>query len=113
MEEEMMEMQQGQRPQMPDMAGANMSNGKPNTKEVSARAKQNMMKPSQELAAVLISRLTTMTPEQLDALDRAITPEAAKALIVLLPELGELMTAIDGGNAGRQEDPIGALGGMA
>lgn len=118
-----MAMQDNQRPPMPNMAGANMSGGKPPPQEIAAKAKQNMMKPSQELAAVLISRLSNMTPEQLSALDRAITPEAAKALIVLLPELGELMTAIDSVGSSQQQapaapqqaqgQPMGALGGMA
>ena len=53
-------------------------------------------------------------------MDRAITPEAAKALLMLLPELGALMEAIaQSGQAGpapraQQAGPqMGALSGMA
>jgi uncharacterized protein YgbK (DUF1537 family) len=83
-------------------------------------ANQNIMKPSSQLAAVLVSRLGAMTDEQLAELDRAITPEAAKALLMLLPELGSLMEAIaQSGQAGSapkapQAGPqMGALGGMS
>ena len=60
-----------------------------------------------------------MTEAQLAELDRAITPEAAKALLMLLPELGALMEAIAGGQAAprpktAQSGPqMGALSGMA
>ena len=120
-----------QRPPMPDMAGANMPRPQarpqpqPQSREMPPEAKANMMKPSPQLAAVLISRLGSMTEEQLDELDRAIGPEAARALLILLPELGELMEAIKSGTvvetgardampAGAQMDEqMGALGGMA
>ena len=120
-----------QRPPMPDMAGANMQRpqarppAQPQNREMPPEAKENMMKPSPQLAAVLISRLGSMTEEQLDELDRAIGPEAARALLILLPELGELIEAIKSGTvvetgardampAGAQMDEqMGALGGMA
>jgi uncharacterized protein YgbK (DUF1537 family) len=115
-------MQMNQRPPMPDMTGANMPRRKgdaPDPKMVD-NAKQNIMKPSSQLAAVLVSRLGAMTDEQLAELDRAITPEAAKALLMLLPELGSLMEAIaQSGQAGSapkapQAGPqMGALGGMS
>ena len=117
------EPQMNQRPPMPDMAGANMprqaSDG-PDEKTLEG-AKQNIMKPSSQLAAVLVSRLGAMTKEQLAELDRAITPEAAKALLMLLPELGALMEAIAGsGQAAPPKRPapqsgpqMGALGGMS
>jgi hypothetical protein len=120
--------QMNQRPEMPDMTGANMPSeqrGAPNDKTVN-QARQNIMRPSSQLAAVLVSRLGAMTEEQLAQLDRAITPEAAKALLMLLPELGALMEAIAGsGQAGppptqppktaqTQSNPqMGALGGMS
>jgi len=120
-----------QRPPMPDMAGANMQRpqarppAQPQNREMPPEVKANMMKPSPQLAAVLISRLGSMTEEQLDELDRAIGPEAARALLILLPELGELIEAIKSGTvvetgardampAGAQMDEqMGALGGMA
>ena len=120
-----------QRPPMPDMAGANMQRpqarppAQPQNREMPPEVKANMMKPSPQLAAVLISRLGSMTEEQLDELDRAIGPEAARALLILLPELGELMEAIKSGEVvetgardampagGQMDEQMGALGGMA
>ena len=120
--------QMNQRPEMPDMAGANMPSeqrGAPNDRTVN-QARQNIMRPSSQLAAVLVSRLGAMTEEQLAQLDRAITPEAAKALLMLLPELGALMEAIaSSGQAGppptqppktaqtQSGSQMGALGGMS
>jgi hypothetical protein len=112
--------QMNQRPQMPDMTGASMprQQGQAPDQNTVNQARQNIMQPSAELAAVLVSRLGAMSDEQLAELDRAITPEAAKALLMLLPELRALMQAISqsgqGGNAPqRQAGPqMGALGGM-
>lgn len=112
--------QMNQRPEMPDMRGASMprQQGQAPDQATTTQARQNIMQPSAELAAVLVSRLGSMSDEQLAELDRAITPEAAKALLMLLPELRALMQAISqsgqGGNAPqRQAGPqMGALGGM-
>ena len=54
-------------------------------------------------SAVLVSRLGAMTEQQLDELDRAISPAAAKALLILLPELRSLMQAMSG--VGSREEP--------
>ena len=114
-------MEMNKKPSMPNMRGANMNQGQ----DVKRKAEANMMKASPELAAILVGRLSAMTPEQLDQLDKAITPEAARALMMLLPELRELIQAIQkqGGQAPRREAPrrqapppqpqMGALGGMA
>jgi hypothetical protein len=89
----MAEAMNGQRPPpMPSMAGANMGD---QGVEFSPEAKQNMMKPSPEIGAVIMARLGSMSEEQLDMLDRAITPEAAQALLMILPELGSLIDAIE------------------
>jgi hypothetical protein len=97
------EPQMNQRPQMPDMAGANMprqsGDGPPVDRKTADAAQKNIMQPSAQLAAVLVSRLGAMTEQQLDELDRAISPAAAKALLILLPELGSLMEAMSGGDA--------------
>jgi|TARA_R110000764_G_scaffold92656_1_gene176032 hypothetical protein len=74
------------------MAGANMGD---QGVEFSPEAKQNMMKPSPEIGAVIMARLGSMSEEQLDMLDRAITPEAAQALLLLLPELAELIQSLE------------------
>lgn len=122
----MAEAMNGQRPPMPSMAGANMGD---QGVEFSPEAKQNMMKPSPEIGAVIMARLGSMSEEQLDMLDRAITPAAAQALLMILPELAELIGAIDevdgtaeqprmaqaprpAPQAPRQAPPAGALGGM-
>jgi|TARA_R110000822_G_scaffold284410_1_gene405885 hypothetical protein len=89
----MAEAMNGQRPPpMPSMAGANMGD---QGVEFSPEAKQNMMKPSPEIGAVIMARLGSMSEEQLDMLDRAITPEAAQALLLLLPELAELIQSLE------------------
>ena len=118
------EMNRMDRPPMPDMEGANMRQGQdeaPNIdNETVAMAQENIKRPSEKIAAVLVARLGSMTEEQLAMLDRAITPEAAEALIMLLPELRSLIQAIDSDGAMSQqqaqapqaEAQMGALGGM-
>ena len=95
----MAEAMNGQRPPMPSMAGANM--------EPQPRAdigpgmglpedvKKAVMQPDPEIGAVIMARLGSMSEEQLDMLDRAITPEAAQALLLLLPELAELIQSLE------------------
>ena len=77
------EPQMNQRPQMPDMAGANMprqsGDGPPLDRETADAAQKNIMQPSAQLAAVLVSRLGAMTEQQLDELDRAISPAASSS----------------------------------
>ena len=116
------EMNSMQRPPMPDMAGANMQRPRPQGQGISIgqemppEIKTNIMKASPQLAAVLITRLGAMTEAQLDQLDKAISPEAARALLILLPELAELMQAItSGGDAAPapMAPEMGALGGVA
>jgi hypothetical protein len=118
------EMNRMDRPPMPDMEGANMRQAQdeaPNIdNETVAMAQENIKRPSEKIAAVLVARLGAMTEEQLAMLDRAITPEAAEALIMLLPELRSLIQAIDSDGAMSQQQAqapqsgpqMGALGGM-
>ena len=61
------------------------------------QAKMRLMQPSDEISAVLVSRLTNMSPEELRALDSAITPEVARVLMKLLPELRQLIVQVSGG----------------
>jgi len=51
-------------------------------------------KPSTEIASTILARLNAMTQDQITELDDLVTPEIAKALILLLPELGELINAV-------------------
>ena len=120
------EMNNMQRPPMPDMAGANMQRpqarppSQPQSGEMPQMAIQDVPKALPQLAAVLITRLGAMTEAQLDQLDKAISPEAARALLILLPELAELMQAITSGGdaapapmAPEMAPEMGALGGVA
>ena len=59
-------------------------------------AKQNLKKPSESIQIVLMSRLAEMTPEELQKLDTAITPDVMSVLIKLLPELAQLIEQIGG-----------------
>lgn len=111
-------MQMNERPPMPDMTGANDPMSGQSEEAVKQAAMTKMNEPSAEIAAVLVARLSSMTEEQLERLDDAITPEAAKVLVMLLPELRELIQAIQGGGSApqdpRQQEPqMGALGGMS
>ena len=59
-------------------------------------AKENLKRPSESIQIVLMSRLAEMTPEELQKLDSAITPDVMSVLIKLLPELAELIEQIGG-----------------
>ena len=69
-----------------------------------------------------MSRLAEMTKEELSMLDSAITPQVAKVLMKLLPELEMLINAVqkEGGGEKMEEEKMeedmpkemGALGAM-
>ena len=109
---------------MPDMAGANM-NGENPMRNMPPEAQKNLLQPDEEIAAMLVARLSAMSEQELSMLDTVITPEVAQVLMKLLPELQELIAAVEGG-AAQQAAPaprqapraapaaqMGALGGMA
>ena len=78
-------------------------------------ARQNLMKPSDSIAAVLMSRLANMSPEDLKKLDSAITPDVAKVLLMLLPELRRLIEAVENQQQPKKQpkmmkESMGALG---
>ena len=82
-------------------------------------AKDVMMKPSEGIKNALFMRLSNMTPEELQMLDKAITPEVASVLIKLLPEMQELIEMVEQGGVedAMEEDQMmptemGALGNM-
>ena len=75
-------------------------------------AKARLMQPSDEISAVLMSRLTNMSPEELRSLDSAITPEVARVLMKLLPELRRLIEQVAGQSQQMPREQMGALGGM-
>ena len=58
------------------------------------KAQDTLMSSDPEIQTVLMSRITQMTPQELQALDSAISPAVETALLKLLPELKELIDAI-------------------
>ena len=115
MADDMMKMgAMGERPPMPDMKGANMRREGP-LDMMPEKAKENLMMPSDEIGAVLMARLVNMSPQELQMLDSAISPDVAKVLMKLLPELRELISQIEkigGGEQQMAQRPMGALGNM-
>ena len=101
-------------PPMPDMKGANMQpSGMDQMRGgMPPEAKANLMRPSEEMTAVLMARLANMSPEELRMLDKAITPETARILIKLLPELAELINAVEGMGMQGDKKEMGALSKM-
>jgi len=102
-----------------DMKGASMNP----LAAVPAEGRANLMKSSDSIRAVLMSRLANMAPEELRMLDTAITPEVARVLMKLLPELQELVNAVSNQSRGMQQKQapkpaggmprnMGALGNM-
>ena len=98
------EMNMEERPPMPSMEGANMQQ-----EQMPQEAVTRLMQPSEEIGAVLLARLSNMSPEDLRMLDAAITPDVAGVLMKLLPELQEIISQV----GGQQQAPeMGALSGM-
>ena len=77
-------------------------------------AREALMQPDEGIQAVLFARLSNMTPEELQLLDAAITPEVARVLMKLLPELDALVSAVEASAGAQmvQEPPVnpGAFG---
>jgi hypothetical protein len=74
-----------------------------------AQSRENLMKSSDSIRAVLMGRLANMGPEELRMLDSAITPEVARVLMKLLPELQELVEAVAGQGAQQMQQPAGGM----
>ena len=107
---------------MPDMNGANMNAENP-MQNLPPEAMKSLLQPDEEIAAMLVARLSAMSEQELQMLDTVITPEVAQVLMKLLPELQELISAVEGGGAQmaqepqqapmqQQAPPMGALGAM-
>ena len=111
-------------PTMPSMDGANMpmAEDMPMPEQQMERlppeAVAQLMRPSEEIGAVLMARLSNMSQEELAMLDSAITPDIANVLKRLLPELTAIIEQIDGGEMMPEEQmmmaeqEVGALGAM-
>jgi hypothetical protein len=82
--------------------------------QLGAETAEGMRQPDQNIQIVLMSRLESMTPEELKELDRAIDGRTAQVLIKLLPELEILINEVmSRGMGGDQPLPeMGALSGM-
>ena len=102
MAEEMNPNGMGERP---TMAGGNPM------RQLPPEAQQRLMQPSQEIGAVLLARISLMSPEELKTLDEAITPQTARVLMKLLPELEQIIQQVGNQQPQPQQD-MGALGGM-
>jgi hypothetical protein len=79
-------------------------------------AVEALMQPDEDIQAVLVARLSNMSPQELQMLDSAITPEVAAVLVRLLPELKELVDAVGATSEDQmgapEEDQMGALSGI-
>ena len=84
--------------QMDRMEGANMNADNP-MRNLPPEAMKNLLQPDEEIAAMLVARLSAMSEQELQMLDTVITPEVAQVLMKLLPELQELISAVEGGGA--------------
>ena len=84
------------------------------TDDMKQQATQSLMTPDENIQAVLMSRLTQMSPEELQALDSAVSPTVEAALLKLLPELGELINALsmqgEGMEQGMEEEMVDESG---
>ena len=58
-------------------------------------AGDKIMQSSKTVATILMTRLTNMSPDELQMLDRAITPDVAGVLIKLLPELQQIIETVE------------------
>ena len=60
-------------------------------------AGDKIMQPSKTVATILMTRLMGMSPDELQMLDKAISPDVAGVLIKLLPELQQIIEAVESG----------------
>jgi|TARA_R110000751_G_scaffold70458_4_gene142947 hypothetical protein len=82
-------------------------------RQLPPEAQQRLMQPSQEIGAVLLARISLMSPEELQTLDEAINPKTARVLMKLLPELEQIINQVGGQSQQRQAPAkMGALGGV-
>ena len=89
---------------MADAAGAGAVPEQPNTlnQSMGPDAANMMMQADDDMRVVLLSRLESLTPEELQTLDTMIDGNSARVMLKLLPELQQVieMIAAQVGEAG-------------
>jgi hypothetical protein len=108
-----MPMERGQMPPMPMDDPALMAGATDNPlAAMPPEAREALMQPDENIQAVLLARLANMTPGELQLLDTVITPEVARVLMKLLPELDALVSAVEANAQMVQAPPVnpGAFG---
>ena len=97
---------------MPPMRGGDMPPMQGGDMMMPPEATARLMQPSQEIGAVLMARISNMSPDELRMLDSAISPEVIRVLIKLLPELAQIIEQVGSSGAREMQPQRGALGGM-
>ena len=97
---------------MPPMRGGDMPPMQGGDMMMPPAATASLMQPSQEIGAVLMARISNMSPDELRMLDSAISPEVIRVLIKLLPELAQIIEQVGSSGAREMQPQKGALGGM-
>jgi len=82
------------------------ANVPPSAKEMPQEALTTLMRPSKEIQAVLLARLSALDESELAQLDQVITPEVISIVVKFLPELGEIIKAV------AEMSPDGTMQGM-
>ena len=63
--------------------------------DVPPEAREALMQPDPEITTVLMARLANLDRSELRELDKIITPEVAPIVLRLLPEMGQLFSAME------------------
>ena len=74
-------------------------------------AREAVMQPDEEIQIDLLARIGNLQSKELRALDELITPETARIIMKILPELGMLMDQMEMPEQ-QPEEEMGALGNM-
>tara|TARA_R100000656_G_scaffold124323_1_gene102259 strand:+ start:386 stop:670 length:285 start_codon:yes stop_codon:yes gene_type:complete len=87
-----------------------MMMGEPTLNEgMGPESAQAMLQPDPEVRVIVMSRLETLTPQELQKLDSLIDGESARILLKILPELEDVIGMIAGQAQAQQPPPMGAL----
>jgi hypothetical protein len=78
--------------------------------EMGSDASQAMMQPDDDIRIVVMSRLESLTPDELRKLDSLIDGESARILMKILPELEDVINMV--ASQVQQQPRMGALAQM-